>query len=233
MSYYGKYIKYKNKYLDLKRQTVNTDLLKNSTNDMKYNFYFLHATKNIDNILALLKKGKLLPGKDVNEKYRFLNYPDPMEYIFANIYFEDIQNLTHMRDYTLILSPDILTEQDAVFNKGWLGGPETSPIGRSIYINKNDDIMTTSKKIKEFKEFLKDPSGILPQRVVEFSPFHHHEIVFSQSIDLKNHLLGIVCHFCQDNPKFEKVKQIMHKKYPKAKIFTDNYPFPTLNELLK
>lgn len=50
--YYAKYQKYKKKYMKLKE---------------KDNFYFVHDTLNLNNILSILKDGYVYPGKDIDE----------------------------------------------------------------------------------------------------------------------------------------------------------------------
>jgi len=206
--YYNKYLKYKSKYLSL-------------SGGYKRSFYFIHGTKNINTLYKILKDGKINLGSDVPKQFRYLAGDEPLNYIYANMYFEDLNNLSHMRDFTLIIHPDIIKHQKIIFNKGWQVGPSKD----SIIINKKDDNNTITKKIKQMKEFIKNPSS-LPQKVKEFGSFYHHEILFDEPIQLNKYLLGIVCLKCENDPNFNKIKKLINTKYPNVKIFTDNYPFP-------
>lgn len=206
--YHNKYIKYKSKYISL-------------IGGYKKNFYFIHGTKSIASLYKILKDGKIELGKNVPVKYKKLGGDEELEYIYAHIYFEDLNNLTHMQDYSLIMSSDIIKQYGVCFNKGWTVGPTEN----SIIIYKKDDDITITKKINMMKKFIKNPSS-LPQKIVEFGPFMHHEILFDEPIVLNKYLLGIVCLKCKDDTEFQKIKKIIEIKYPNVKIFTENYPFP-------
>src|SRR5688572_24539680 len=91
----------------------------NKKNKYPYNFYFIHSTTVFENLLDILKTGILYQGKYVSVEQRQFYGPEPSDYVYANIYFEDIDNIKYPRDYTLILSPKIMEENGFFFNKGW------------------------------------------------------------------------------------------------------------------
>lgn len=185
----------------------------------KKNFYFIHGTKNIMTLLSILKDGDIKLGKDVPKQYRKLSGDQPLEYIYNHIYFEDLKNLTHLQDYSLIISPDIIKDYGICFNKGWQVGPTKD----SIIIEKDNDNKTIATKLKEIRKFIKNPT--LPQKIIEFSPFLHHEVLFDKPIQLDKYLLGIMCLKCDNDPKFNHIEKIIKEKYPNVKILTENYPF--------
>ena len=52
-------------------------MLEKYKNIDKYNYYFVHDTLNLDNILSILKDGYLYPGKDVSEDKRKYSGGEP------------------------------------------------------------------------------------------------------------------------------------------------------------
>ena len=231
-TYKHKYIKYKKKYIQLKK------LL-----DIPYDFYFIHSTMCYNNLLDILKTGILYPGKFVKpEQRQYCGEETESDYIFMNIYFEDISNIEFTYDYTLIFHPKIMMENGFIFNRGWAGKNENS-----IEIFSNDNNNITNKKIKSIHDFLKDPE--LPAIIKEKSPgTHHHEILFDHPINLDNgNLIGIICNYCDESifdwktgrldksndRQFLKLikKAIKNKSYSDVKIYTRNAPLPTLEKL--
>lgn len=95
------YQKYINKYL----------ALKNQTGGKTYDFYFVHGTKNLNNIYSILK--------DVKQDQRMHSGNTPLPYIYANIYFNDIKNLSH---------PKIINDYNIIFNEGWTSFPSNNII---------------------------------------------------------------------------------------------------------
>lgn len=89
MNYFYKYRKYKTKYNNLK-------------NKLSKNFYFVHSTPTFDNLIHILQDGILYPGKNVEPERRIYSGGLPKDFIFANIYFGDINYLSHLRDFSLI-----------------------------------------------------------------------------------------------------------------------------------
>ena len=219
---YLKYIKYKLKYINLKNEIGGNKNIDN------YDFYFIHKTKNINSLKSILKSGILKLGKDVSKRYRGLSGTDPTNYIYANMFFEDLKNISHMWDISIILHPKIFYEYDIEFNQGWgYNYPKNN-----INIYKNDDIENKKKKLEEIKEFTKNPHT-LPKVIREFPGMMHHQVVFKENIPLKNNLLGLVCNMCPEN-EIKKIKKIIkNKPYKNIKIYEKNYPFPSFKELLE
>ena len=218
MSYYNQYIKCKNKYAILKMQ-----------NDMKMNhhFYFIHGTRDINSILSIIKDGTIRPGKYIPANKRKHSGDQPLDYIYMNIYFENLKNLSHMWDYAIILSPKIIREYDAIFNKGWQVGPWKD----SIHFNISDTPNTFNKKIDEVREFIKNPDT-LPKIVQDAPGMMHHEFIFENDIPLKNNLIGIACNGCSQI-NLNKIKKAIKKySFGDMPIFTRNYPLPKLDELV-
>nr|QBK88923.1 MAG: uncharacterized protein LCMiAC02_00160 [Mimivirus LCMiAC02] len=231
--YYNKYIKYKRKYINLKR-TIRKESIKypirvyqggNNKSSKKINekFYFVHMTHNVLSLIKILKMGKILPGKDVSKKYRHFGVEDGFSEIFANVNFEDLDNLSYFPSSSIILSSKILNDYDVGFNKGWHGGTYKD----TILLKKNDSKTVRTKKINKIKKFLKNPSSL--PKIVQGIPFHTHEMLFSGPVQIKKYLLAVVCLSCTQK-NTNKIKKSL-KKYPKVKLITKNYPLPKIKEL--
>jgi hypothetical protein len=108
-----------------------------------------------------------------------------------------------------------------IITKSW-GGKE------NLLLNKNDDIDTIKRKIKELKKFIKNPKE-LPKLLQ--SQYFTHQIMFPKKIDLSEYLLGIICHDCNE----KKIKNIIKNTlYENIKIYTNGLKKnPTLKELLE
>ncbi|ADO18469.1 hypothetical protein [Acanthamoeba castellanii mimivirus] len=226
-NYKKKYKKYKRKYIDLKKQLNYNQI---------HNFYFVHSTTNFSNLRDILKSGVIYPGKFLRPDQQKLSVNS--EDVFANIYFEDINNLTHLQDFSILLHPKIIYDCGMFFNKGWQGGGKGD-----IIINATDSPVQIAHKLNEIREFLKNP--ILPEKIREFNPFLHHEAFFNHPISLNNgNLIGIICNHCDGSfndyitgethkESLKIINNIINDKlYNNVKIITRNYPIPKLNELL-
>lgn len=179
MSFYYKYRKYKTKYLELKR----------ITNEKKLKFYFVHTT-NYDNLLAILRKGKILPGKDVNKKRRHLS-GTPLDNVYGNIYFDDLNNLD-VNYYMLLLHPKIIYEDGFEFHRLWSIDEETG-----IIVNGNENPEELEEKIEKIHDFVANPHKYLPHLFENYPKMYTHQILFDHPIDLVNgNLIGIVCYTC-------------------------------------
>lgn len=228
--YYTKYIKYKYKYLTLKAEN---NLKKSNMTDKTYpyDFYFVHMMFGTENIIPILKDGIMKPGKDLPERRRHLSKYDPLKYIYANIYFEDLKNLyanniPFLPSPGLILNPDLIKKQNIIFNKGWF----VSPRDDSIYFDKNDTTDVLNKKLNDVKDFLKNPKPL--SEYVPYVPIMTHEILFENPIPLKNNLLAITCSGCPSS-EITKIKKALKKYgYDHVKLLTDIH-IPSLSELLK
>lgn len=196
------YIKYKNKYLELKNNEPYID-----------NFYFVHNTLNLSNIKSMIKDGILYIGKYVAKSRRKHSGGEPMDYIYTNIYFDDLKNLSHFMDYSIILHPNIIHKYGAVFNRGWRVGPAKH---YSTYFYKKDTPAVFNKKIHEIKQFIENPSTLT--RLVREAPgLMHHEVLFKHNITLKDSLIGILCNWCPDD-QVASLRKLL-KKYGYGNVF--------------
>lgn len=213
--YYEKYIKYKTKYQRMK------------DNCIKYNYYFIHGTRDVNNLKSILHDGFIYPGKDVDIKRRFQSGGQPMDDIYANIYFDDLRNLDYVWDYAIILHPQLLYEYNTTFNKAWGG-----KFGR-IHINKADNNKTISTKLRHIRNFFKNPNA-LPETFNKFPEYFKHEVVFinPDPIPLMNNLLGIICNKCSQSQIKELHRIARNNGYPDIKIISSSDILPTLDELL-
>lgn len=80
-NYYLKYLKYKMKYEDILKQQGGRD------NGNNFDFYFVHSTTTIKNMLTILKTGVLKIVKDVSKRHIGLG-GNEMKYVYANIFFQ-------------------------------------------------------------------------------------------------------------------------------------------------
>ena len=111
MSYNKQYLRCKTKYLELKN---NLD-----GNSNKNGYYIIHRTKNVDNLFKILKDDIMKRVKDVEKKRRHLGGPDPSDYVYGNIYFDDIKNIPSLGAITLIFHPDIINKYGTIFYRLW------------------------------------------------------------------------------------------------------------------
>ena len=204
MNYYNKYLKYKNKYLKLKNITIN----QNGGN--KNEFIFVHNTTTYDNLLEILKTGEIKISSQVDSKRRIRTGDNSHDFIYGNIYFYDIKNMTHFQDLTLILSPKLLEDYNIRFNKGWTGKKITE-------IKQKDKKKTKNKKLELVKEWLKNPIDLPEILRSDLSGFMLHEVVFNKNIPIDKYLIGITCNHC-DETKINEIK----KHTNNIKIFTNN-----------
>ncbi|AYV84188.1 MAG: hypothetical protein Hyperionvirus19_12 [Hyperionvirus sp.] len=210
-NYYDKYLKYKTKYNNLVQQLNGGD---------ESNYYFIHGTKNIDTLKSILRDGIIYAGKYLSDEAKNLCGDLPCDYVYTNIYFDDLKNLSHMYDYSIILDPKIFLEYEVLFNKGWGVKPLVL------------DPSNPELNIKKIKKFIKKPDEI-PQIVLDFPGMMHHEVLFRDKIDLTDNILGIECNSCSKNDITSIKKILSKKKYKNIKIYTKNAPLPTLEELRK
>lgn len=208
--YYHKYLKYKTKYKNIIQ----------FGGKQKYDFYFVHGTKDLSGLVSMLKDRVLYPGKDLPSKMRFLGGEEnELEDIYVNMNFDDIKNLPYVRGLSIILHPKILYEYGIEFQKGW---------GRfgKIIIDKNDNKKIKNKKIKEIKNFLRNPSE-LP--VILRQPLYNHQVLINKPIPLDGNLLGIICNGCPQD-MYKSIKKAL-KSYKNVKIYTTSAPPPSIEEL--
>jgi len=201
MNYYYKYIKYKTKYLSIK----NDKLIQEGGKNNKY--YFIHNTTNYDNLISILKTGEIKISSQV-EKERRKRTSGNVNFIFGTMYLKSLNNLTHMPDYTLILSEKLLDDYEIRFNKGWTGNELTT-------IKLDDNNKDKKNKLSIVKRFIKNPKD-LPEKLRDPTGLMIHEVLFSKNIPLDKYLLGITCNNCTN----EQINEI--KKYTSVNIYTSN-----------
>ncbi|GAG91055.1 unnamed protein product, partial [marine sediment metagenome] len=93
-------------------------------------------------------------------------------------------------------------------------------------LNKNDSYKVLKRKIQKIREILKECDP-------EESYLHgwmNHEMLFSNEVLLKKHLLGIVCYNC-DEEKYEEMKKLS-KKYGDILLIQDDRYFPQQDFIL-
>nr|WBF71210.1 hypothetical protein [Megavirus caiporensis] len=232
--YKKKYEKYKKKYMNLKQQMK-------SECDI-YNYYFIHSTTDYNNLKDILESGIIYPGKYLKRDQQKLTVDS--EFVYANIYFEDLNNIPNLPDFGLLIHPKILYENGMYFHKGWTGPKEGD-----IHIKTTNTPIQISKKLKQIREFIKNPLS-LPKIIQNFPGTHHHEVYFDHPIKLNSeNLIGIVCNYCDkaeynfetwekyqdttDKPLRKLKKIIEGKPYYNVKVITQNYPLPELKDLLE
>ena len=197
MNYYDKYIKYKSKYLHLKKNDINQNGGKNNK------YFFIHNTTTFDNLLTILKTNTLKISSQV-DKERRTKTSGNVNYIYSTMYFKDLNNLTHLPDFSLILSDKLLQEYDIRINKGWTGN-------ELISISHTDDKLIKNKKFNILKKFLKNPKDF-PKTLIEPSGLLMHEVLFDRNIEIDKYLLGIVCNKC-NNEQLSELKKFNYKIY--------------------
>lgn len=239
--YNDQYITNKNMYINIKTHFTNLQSggkRKKRRKKHNNNFYFTHMANQVDNALSILKDGYIKLSQDVEVKRKMMGGTDPLPYLYTNIQFDDLNNLMEIGGIILLLHPKLAYEYDLIFNKYW----SKYPTDISIIINKSDTLKNKKLKIKEIKEYIKNPT------FYENTPFGDrfddlsklgimsHEVLFDKQIPLDEYLLGVICSGCSD----EIIKQIkkLIKQYPNAKILKHKKDkdgelrLPTLNNIL-
>ena len=225
-NYYYKYIKYKEKYSQLLNQinTNNTNyIMDGGTDKNEPNYYLTHSPFKLKNLLAILSEGIIKLGKDLSEDTRVFGGYEPLEYIYANIYWDDIKNMSHLLNYAIILDSKIIKDFNIIVNENWGGKILTK-------LNKSDSKILREKKLEKIKNFLKNPKS-LPDILLEKNMgFHHHELLFNTPINIKKYIKGISCPNCTDKI-YNKIKKTLDSNgYKNVKIFQTNIP-PSIAEL--
>lgn len=200
MDFYSKYIKYKTKYIQLKYNHF--------IGGSKDDFFFIHDTFNFDNLISILKDNQIKLSSLVDKDRRFRSKDDNMNYIYGTIYFKSLNNLSHIPNFTLILSHKLLDDYKIIINKGWTGS-------QLITINLDDSPKKKYKKLKFLKSWLKNPKGF-PSTLIDPSGLMMHEVLFEKNIPIDKYLIGITCNQCSQ----EQLNEI--KKYTKVNINTTN-----------
>jgi hypothetical protein len=160
------------------------------------NFYFLHNTFGIDNLLEILDSGILKLGSEVEEEKRRLSGGEPMEKIFMNIYFPDLKNI--QTSVGLIFSHKLFYDYDLQIDAGW-GNKKI------LEIQKSDSKNSKNKALDKIKNYIADPGTILAPHLVKLlTDILSHQIIFFKQIPIKKYLVAI----CYGNASNDIIKQI-------------------------
>lgn len=209
--YYQKYVKYKAKYIEFKNNYIidNSEHINNHVllkGGAKYDFFFIHATKNFSNLISILNQGYIYPGKSVKKKHRFMSGSDAeSEHIYMSLYFKDIDNIEHVYGISLMLDPKIIYDRDIIFHEGWYGG-------NPLYLYKNDTRNNINKKITKIHDFLKNPISL--PKILRVG-LMNHQVLTSEPISLKDYLIGIAINIHDDGSykkELDRVKKILKQE---------------------
>lgn len=187
-------------YLELRNAIIGGGI--NKVDDEEY--YVLHSTS-YENMLDILKTGKLMANKYLPPEKRRMSGFEESDYVFANIVQRKDMGMPNF-GCGLIFSSDLLKKNKFYFNPSWYAYPYEKTIEFEA-----GDAEFDKKKRKMFSQ-IKDGSQI------------KHEILFENSIDLK-YLIGIHCPECTTK-KIKKIKKLIKRK-KKIKIYSD-YMIPIL-----
>lgn len=166
----------------------------------KENYYVLHST-NMENLLDILKTGKVLANKYIDPQKRRMSGDTETKYVFANLIqrkYMDVPNF----GMGLIFDKKILRSEHFLFNPSWYAAPY-------------------EKSIKFFPDDPKFNSKLKKVFDLITSPYpHKHELLFEDSIDLK-YLIGIHCPICTLE-QLNEIRKIVGYQIPI--YFTHNIP---------
>lgn len=236
-SAYKKYLKYKKKYLSLKKRIDNS-----THNEIIFNYYFIHMTS-FDNLINILQDGIIYPNKYLPKKYRVLSGSE-QNFVYTNMFIDDYDIYKKSFGPTLLLHPKILYENGFYFNEAWVGnivtGQKYESADGHISYNENNDVQVVSKnslhikptnspleinhKLNKIRQFLINPTS-LPKIL---SGINSHEILFDHPIQLDSNLLAIVN---LDPQYFNKIKNIIKDKPYGDVIFWNEPVFPKLDNI--
>lgn len=219
MDYHNLYIKYKTKYINLKKKNMskktNSIELEGGSglkNKLIEGFYFVHMTKDFPNLKGIITDGQIRLGSDIPEEQKFLSGYVDEPYVFANIYFDQLENLKWFGNYSLIFSSKIILDQDVEFIGGW---------GNSYITitHPSDNAKQLEKKLDLVKKFIAKPEG-LPKIVLEAPPYHHHEVKFNKPIQIDKYLraISINCPKSNFDKEQKKIKKLLKKNHLEKKI---------------
>lgn len=199
----------KNKSRKIKRETKNNNDNTNlESKEFRENFYLVHSTFSHASLLDILNDGFLRPSVQL-KKQTYIS-GEKLNYIYANINFDDINNIDTVGGYKLFLSPELFFDEGFVFNKGWF----KYPVSSSIHVNKNETRYEKIKKLKIIKKYLKNPS-FQPKHLIKNAGYRAHEILFDKEIDLEKYLIGVECDDCE----IDLLDDLLRERYPIARLF--------------
>lgn len=196
----------KKKTRKIKRENKESEDIESK--EFKENYYLIHSTFSQASLSDMLSDGFLRPSIQLKKQSYVSN--EKLNYIYANINFDDINNIDTVGGYKLFLSPELFFDDASVFNKGWF----KYPVSSSIHINKNDSRDEKIKKLRIIKRYLKNPT-FQPKHMIKDAGYRAHEVLFDKEIDLEKYLIGIECDDCDIEP----FKEILKDRYPNVRLF--------------
>ena len=167
-------------YLELRDAMIGGDI--NKVDDEEY--YVLHSTS-YENLLDILKTGKLMANKYLPPEKRRMSGDNDKDHVFATITQKSHMNIDNF-GYGLIFSKKLLKENKFYFNSSWAAYPHDNSI---IFVPNDPDYQS---KISSVFDIL---------RTHDYP--YKHEILFEDEVSLK-YLIGVHCPSCG----FEEVDQI-------------------------
>ena len=222
-SYIKLYKKYKKKYINLRDEFNKSKIVLEKCD---YNYFFVHMAFQYSNFIGILTDGIIYPGKDLKYEQRNFAADKSSEYVFTNIYFEDLKNLPGPKQYSFILHPKILYKYGFYFNEQWKG----DVMEDSLCVNTFDSPKQIIHKLNIIRKFLTGPPF---SEWIEINNLMSHEILFDHPIDLSDgNLLAIVCRNATQNQLNEIRKIIKNKPYKNVLIITDGIEFPSLDNMI-
>lgn len=234
--YYAKYLKYKRKYVEAKKakeaKRTSKKLIMNQNGgknaDDLGGFYVIHNPFNPSNLISILEDGYIYPGKMIKAERRIYGGQEPLDYVYGNIYFDDLKNLDILSPIIIILKPIVMYKHNVYFNRGWFMSPSTD----SISIKKYDSKKETNRKLKQIKEYVANPTYYKDSPIADsFTGVLAHELLFDSKISLKHNLLGVVFRGFDDRLT-QQVRSIMSEKYKAAKFYDKLDEFLPLEQLV-
>lgn len=218
MSSYRSYADNKLLYFRLREMSSTQLIGGNVSENINYGFYFTHFVSTPDTVFQILKDGCIKLSKDVPIENRVFSGTDPIEYLYTNIQFDDVNNLQPTGDVTLLLSPQLFYDFDLIFNKAWL----KFPVIDSIYVYNHDSLEIKENKLQQIKKYVFNPTfyadtplGKIVGNLRTLGRMSH-EILFTKQIPLEQYLIGILCP--NESDEFKETIRDLIKTYPNAKI---------------
>lgn len=187
----------------------------------RHDFYFVHGTWNMKNMIKILEDGKIKCGKDLDGKYLTMSSPqDTFDTIFGHIYFDDIKNLPDFMTIGFIIHPKIVCDRTIEYHEGW--GMKCESI-----IEKDDPDDVKIKKLNKIRSSVKKLANI-EDRLIPI--IMRHEVLLGKQISVRKYIIGIVID-TRDTKVCNKIKKLIASHNYKIKLI-DIRKMPTLKEIL-
>lgn len=201
-------------------------IVSNMENTNKYSYYFIHNAFTIENLIQILKDGKIKKGKFVKPKFRHMSGEETASnFIYGQIYFHDLENLTHFWGPSLIISPYVLDKQIVEFHRGW----GSLPTLEEHILKPTDNAKQRNSKFSKIRKYLKNPKEL--PAMIRQSILYIHEVVFSRNISIKKYVIGITCNFADDKT-MNKINKIINEKKYKLFVLRENSPMPLHRDII-